>query len=158
MENNMVVLAFWNSRRKEDPTLPESLPEVWSFGATAEQADSLLALILDGVKTGTASLLWDYESVGDPIPTVGELSVILNGAKEPKALIRTTSVDIRPFNEVDEDHAYSEGEGDRTLMDWRISHEQFWRKYPENPRGFEVDMPVICERFELVYPQQHDGN
>lgn len=27
---------------------------------------------------------------------------------------------------------------------------QFWREYSENPRGFEPDMPVVCERFRLL--------
>lgn len=40
-------------------TLP---PPAWSFGATPEQADHLLGLVLAGRKTATASALWEYEA------------------------------------------------------------------------------------------------
>ncbi|WP_341873803.1 ASCH domain-containing protein [Leucobacter coleopterorum] len=88
---------------------------------------------------------------GDPLPYVGEFSIILDGEDRPRALIETTSVRTVPFNEVDPEHAHSEGEGDRTLADWCETHEHYWRNYSENPRGFEPDMPVICERFRVVY-------
>nr|WP_309491663.1 ASCH domain-containing protein [Microbacterium sp. Se5.02b] len=46
------------------------------------------------------------------------------------------------------------GEGDRTLSHWREVHERYWREHSENPRGFEPDMPVVCERFRLLLPPQ----
>lgn len=143
---------FWTARRSERPSLPEAVPEAWSFGATPEQADGLLQLVLDGVKVGTASSLWDYEATGDPLPYEGELSIILDGEGRPRALIETTSLRTVPFDEVDADHASSEGEGDRTLDYWRAAHERYWRAYSENPRGFEPRTPVICERFRLIFP------
>ena len=146
------VHAFWDARRTERPELPESLPEVWAFGATPEHADALLDLVLAGIKTGTASSLWDYEATGDPLPRVGDYSVILDGAGAPRAVLETTSLDTVPFDEVTAEHAHSEGEGDRTLDDWRVTHERYWRQHSENPRGFEPDMPVLCERFRVVFP------
>ncbi|WP_234985798.1 ASCH domain-containing protein [Demequina sp. NBRC 110051] len=146
------VTAFWAERRVQNPSLPDALPEVWAFGATPEHADALLALVLAGTKTGTASALWDYEHAGDPIPEVGDLSIILDGAGQPRALLETTAIDIVPFDEVDAEHAASEGEGDLTLEYWRTAHERYWRAHAESPRGFEPDMPVICERFRLLFP------
>ncbi|WP_084079356.1 ASCH domain-containing protein [Demequina sp. NBRC 110057] len=146
------VAEFWAARRAQDPALPVELPEVWAFGATPAHADELLALVLAGTKTGTASSVWDYEHAGDPIPTVGDLSIILDGAGEPRALLRTTAIDTVPFDEVTAEHAHSEGEGDRTLAYWRAAHERYWREHSESPRGFEPDMPIICERFELLFP------
>ncbi|WP_053352218.1 ASCH domain-containing protein [Leucobacter musarum] len=146
------IIAFWLARRAESPGLPERLPEVWAFGATPEHADELLDLVLAGVKTGTASSLWDYEATGDPMPAVGDYSVILDGAGIARAVLVTTGIEIVPFDEVTAEHAHSEGEGDRSLEYWRAAHERYWRAYSENPRGFAADMPVICERFRLVYP------
>lgn len=134
------------------PELPETPPEAWAFGATPEHADELLALVLAGIKVGTASSLWDYEESGDPLPVVGELSIILDGAGAPRAVIETTAIDIVPFDEVDEAHAFAEGEDDRTLAQWREVHERYWRQHSENPRGYAPDMPVICERFRLLLP------
>lgn len=144
--------AFWARCRAALPHLPTAAPGAWPFGATPEQADELLDPILRGVKTSTASSLWDYDATGDPLPREGELSIILDGRGEPRALIETTRVRIAPFDEVDAQHAFEEGEGDRTLGHWRESHERFWRQHSENDRGFETDMPVVCERFRLLFP------
>ncbi|UTX52606.1 ASCH domain-containing protein [Leucobacter aridicollis] len=145
------VGEFWETRRASDSTLPAEIPEAWAFGATKEHADSLLQLVLDGTKTGTASSVWDYEFTGESLPQVGEYSIILDGAGEPRAVIVTTSVEIVPFDEVTEEHARAEGEDDRTLASWRTIHERYWRLHSESPKGYEPDMPVLCERFRLVY-------
>lgn len=143
---------FWRDLRERVEGLPEAVPEAWAFGATPEHADELLDLVLAGKKTGTASSLWDYEATGDPVPQVGDYSIILDGAGEPRAVIETTAIAIVPFDEVDAVHAHSEGEGDQTLEHWRASHERYWRHYSENERGFEPGMPIICERFRLIDP------
>ncbi|MFF8893057.1 ASCH domain-containing protein [Brevibacterium casei] len=142
---------FWAGVRAIDPTLPEAVPDAWAFGATAEQADELLGLVLNGTKTATASALWDYEEAGDPLPTIGEVSIVLDGEGRPRAVIVTTAVDIVPFAEVTAEHAWAEGEGDRSLKFWREVHERFWRAHTENAVGFHPDMPVVCEQFRVVY-------
>ena len=153
MTDTAAIAEYWRSVRAEDPSLPEEPPTAWAFGATAAHADGLLALVLDGIKTGTASSLWDYESTGDPLPYEGELSIILDGAGVPRAVIETTDLQTVPFDEVSAEHAYSEGEGDRSLADWREVHERYWRQHSENPRGYAPDMPVLCERFRLIHPR-----
>ena len=147
------IESFWHGLRSADPTLPETAPDAWAFGATRAQADNLLALVLDGIKTGTASSLWDYEATGDPLPAVGDLSILLDGEGRPRALIETTDVRVMSFDAVPAEHAFAEGEGDLTLPHWRTVHERFWREHSESPRGFEPDMPVVCERFRLRYPR-----
>lgn len=129
----------------------ESLcPPAWAFGADEEQADELLALVLDGTKTATASALRDYEAGDEPVPTVGSLSIVTDGAGSPRALIATTQVRTVPFGEVDEEHARDEGEGDLSLRHWRAVHRDF---FTESAGGAEVteDMPVVLERFEVLY-------
>jgi uncharacterized protein YhfF len=146
------LTAFWAARRAAAPQLPEALPPAWAFGATAEHADALLELVLAGVKDGTASSLWDYQATDEPLPEVGERSIVLDGAGGPRALIETTDVRILPFDQVDAEHARAEGEGDRTLAYWRASHQRYWQEHSEDPRGWAPDMPVVCERFRLLWP------
>jgi uncharacterized protein YhfF len=141
--------TFWNTARLHVASLPEQLPEAWAFGATTEQADELLSLVLAGTKTGTASALWDIEDDGDSLPEAGELSIILDGQDRPRAIIETTAVNIVDFDQVTAEHAHAEGEGDLTLEAWRTIHECFWRKHSR--RGFADNMPVVCERFRLVF-------
>lgn len=148
------VAAFWREARAAVPTLPADPPpadRVWGFGATPEHADGLLALVVAGTKTGTASDLWGYEVDDEPLPQVGQLDVILDGAGVPRAVIENTSVEIVPFREVSEEHAFAEGEDDRTLASWRRIHQDFFTRYASHDRGFRDDMPIVCERFRVVF-------
>ena len=148
----MGAMSYWAGVRAEVAGLPEQVPDAWAFGATSEQADELPGLVLAGTKTGTASSLWDYEAEGEPLPTAGDPSILLDGRGEPRAVIRTTDVHVVPFCEVDAGHARAEGEGDRSLAHWRTVHERFWREHSADGRGLDDQMPVVCERFTLVHP------
>ncbi|WP_343045441.1 ASCH domain-containing protein [Microbacterium pseudoresistens] len=150
------VAGFWRDARAAHPELPEAAPEAWAFGATRAHADGLLALVRDGIKTATASSLWDYEATGEALPQAGEYSIILDGAGAPRAVIRTTQVQVVAFDEVSAEHARAEGEDDRSLRSWREIHERYWRAHAESSRGFAPDMPVVCERFELVFQEGSD--
>lgn len=151
MDTDAAITEFWAGARKALPGLPENPAVAWSFGATPKHADELLNLVLEGAKTGTASSLWDHHTTGEPIPYVGEYSIILDGQGSPRAIIETYDVQIALFTEVTAEHAHAEGEGDRTLKAWREIHREFWKKYSESPKGFREDMPVVCERFRVIY-------
>lgn len=161
--NQDAIDAFWADARIRarlnrmsaiaGPNLDDTLPPpAWSFGATAEQADESLDLVLRGVKTATASAFRDYQLENEELPQVGSLSIILDGAGFPRALIRTFDVQIVRFDKVGEEHAYAEGEGDRSLNHWRAVHEWFFKEYDAHTRGFSKDMRVVLERFELLVP------
>ncbi|MFC5729863.1 MULTISPECIES: ASCH domain-containing protein [Nocardioides] len=156
------VSAFWEvaKRRAKLASLPgyfgpsalESLiPPAWSFGATPEQSDALLELVLAGSKTATSSALWDYETTGEPLPERGSLGILVDGAGRPRALVVTTEVQVVRFDEVDAEHARLEGEGDLSLEHWRKVHERFFTEHAEHDRGFSPDMPIVLERFEVIY-------
>lgn len=145
------LATFWAHARRHIDDAPLGIPEAWAFGATSEHADELLDLVISGTKTGTATSLWDLEATGEAIPRVGDLSIILDGAGEPRAVIRTCAVAAIPFDRLPEEHAFSEGEGDRSLDAWREIHERFWSSHSENERGYSPDMPVLCERFEVLH-------
>lgn len=145
-----MIERFWTAARSKLPSLPPSPPAAWAFGATPQQADELLDLVLHGTKTATASSMREYEADGDPLPQAGDLSILLDGSGVPRAVIETTAVRVVPFDQVGPEHARAEGEGDRSLAHWRRVHEQFWREHSTDPRGFTPDMPVVCEEFRLV--------
>lgn len=129
-------------------------PEAWAFGDSPELADELLELVLIGRKTATAAAVWEYEAAGEPLPKPGSLSIVLDGARAPRALLRTTEVVTVPFSEVTAQQAYLEGEGDRSLAEWRAGHERYWRRtLPPLGYDFAPDMPVVWERFEVLHPR-----
>jgi uncharacterized protein YhfF len=156
------IEAFWRLAREHArlTTVPAYFgvtaleavtPPAWSFGATPEQADALLALVLAGTKTATSSALRDYEAAEETLPEPGTMGIVLDGAGRPRALVATTEVAVVPFDEVDEEHATLEGEGDRSLAAWREAHRRFFTEHAEHDRGFDPAMPVVLERFRLLY-------
>lgn len=124
----------------------------WQFGYGVEQGDRLLAYVLDGPKRATTGALWAYEAEGEAVPVPGDFSVLLDGHGVARCVIRTTRVDIVPLDEVDAAYAYDEGEGDRSLEYWRDAH---WTYFARELAGLGITaswkMPVVCERFEVVY-------
>ncbi len=139
-------------------TLPEGSPardetyEAWAFGDGFELADELGALVLTGRKTATCSALWEVEAGEETMARVGGKSVILDGRDEPLCVIETTEVTVRRFDEVDDGFAREEGEGDLSLEYWRGAHRRFFeRTLPGIGRRFSEDMPLVCERFRVIY-------
>src|SRR5271167_3892605 len=116
------VLKFW---RDYVDSLPAGLDrhkmsaDVFAFGDSRKMADQLAMLVREGVKTATCSTLWSYEEEQKPLPQRGDHSVVLDGNCVPVAVIETVDVFVVPFNEVPEQFAYDEGEGDRSLAYWR---------------------------------------
>ena len=144
----MTHQELWTAFRAVCPDAGEHY-EAWAYGA---EPDTLAELTRTGVKTATASAGPLYELEGEPLPRVGEYSVILNSRDEAVCVIRTTHVYTVPFGQVSEEQAFREGEGDRSLEYWRNVHEAFFRaELAEAGLEFSPDMPVVCEEFEVVY-------
>lgn len=134
------------------PTSLDTLrPPTSYFGGTAAVADELADLIVAGTKTATSGALWDYEAGDEPLPEVGDLEIVLDGSGRPRALITMTEVAIAAFAEVDAEFAAAEGEGDRSLGHWRRVHEDFFTTYAEHDRGFDPSMPLVLQRFRVLY-------
>ena len=122
------------------------------FGDNPKLADELSQLIMSGKKTGTCSALWEWEAEGKPIPQPGLITIVLDGLDHPICIIETTQVLVSRFNAVDEEFARAEGEGDLSLNYWREAHKIFFsRVLSKFDREFSEDMPLVCERFKLIY-------
>jgi uncharacterized protein YhfF len=86
------------------------------------------------------------------VPAVGDYSVIIDWTGQAQCVIRTTSIEIVPFNEVTADFARTEGEGDRSLDYWRRAHWAFvTRELQAVGKSPTEAMLVVCEKFEVVY-------
>jgi len=126
------------------------------FGFPGPLRDRLVAAILAGDKTATSSLLIEYERAGEPLPVVGTRQAVPDSAGAVVAEIVVTEVRVVPLAQVDVAHAIAEGEGDRTIAEWRATHEVFWhgeefRASLGNPE-FTVDdaTEVVLERFAVA--------
>ncbi len=123
--------------------------ESWAF---EDAPDQLAELVRRGIKTATCSAYDLYRIEGEPLPKAGDCSVILDAKGNGICIIRTTKVDVVEFEQVSGDHAYKEGEGDRSLAYWRQVHEAFLtRELASVHMTFSGKTKVVCEEFELVY-------
>ena len=148
------VLEFWrdyldslppdlDQRRRQREFSASGIQKSWPIG--------LASLVRQGIKTATCSALMGYEKDQIPLPQKGDLSIVLDGNGDPVLVIETVSVVILPFNEVSEQFAFEEGEGDRSLAYWRKAHENYFRRNQFENRAFDETMPVVCERFKVVH-------
>jgi uncharacterized protein YhfF len=132
--------------------LPKGNVRIGGFGDSEDLSNSLITLILAGVKHGTCSLVWSWDFDREPLPEVGDIEIVLDWHDRPAFVRRATKVEIVPFDEVTADFAASEGEGDRSLSYWQTEH---WRFFTDECKriGRTVDksMPLVCERFEVLY-------
>lgn len=117
----------------------------WSFGDNAQLADELAVLVVEGKKTATCSSLSGFFS-DSTIPVIGGFSIILNSQNEPVCVIRTRSLQLIRFNEVTEEQAKKEGEGDLSLAYWQDEHKTFFTREGH----FSEDMELVFEEFELI--------
>ncbi|RYL92464.1 ASCH domain-containing protein [Sporolactobacillus sp. THM19-2] len=154
MTNDKAIQAFWNDFKKRQGITHNNY-QAWAFGNTPEMADKLADLVVKGLKTATTSARELYEK-GEPLPQVGEFNMILDGSGDPVAMTRTVVVETVPYRLVTWEHAWHEGEGDRTLAYWRRVHEAFFKQeYAEAGRTFTENIPCVCEVFEWVQTK-HD--
>ena len=147
--------AYWQkflSILPADSSYPakDYIAEGW--GDSPEMADELGELIARGIKTATCSALWEWEAEGKPIPHKGLITIVVNGGGNPLCIVETTEVTVRQYDEVDSDFAQAEGEGDFSLEYWREVHRDFFsRTLPKIGREFSEKMPLVCERFQVIY-------
>jgi len=152
MEFSQEILDFWEKVKRETG-IYGAFTDAYGMGDTPELKQELLNLILDGKKRASTSLVKENELEGWPEPEVGQYNIILDGYNKPAAVIRTVSIRRCRFSDVDEEHAYWEGEDEGTLDSYIREHTKYYKRRGA-ALGFEFapDMEVILERFELVYP------
>lgn len=148
--NRGAVEAFWGEYVAATGTVAGY--EAWGFGdgGHPDLRDQLAMLVRDGPKRATTGLLAEYEQEGEPLPDVGSHHVILDSRGDPVCIIVTTSVETRRLGDVDDEFAWTEGEGDRSLGYWRRAHVDYWASIGIETDG---DTLVVLEWFDKVWPR-----
>ena len=124
--------------------------DAWAFGV---DADFLADLVLKGEKTATASAYDLYALEDEPLPQEGTFDVILDSQNQAVCIVEIKKVSVQPFNQVSAQHAFKEGEGDKSLTYWRQVHEDFFTDcLGEAGLTFTPESKVVLEEFRKVYP------
>ncbi|OWV03884.1 ASCH domain-containing protein [Micromonospora wenchangensis] len=118
-----------------------------ALGTPGEVRTTLNTLVLAGVKTATAGLLTEYADETEELEHVGERLALVDDRDALVGVVEVTGIEVVPFSGVSWDFARSEGEGDRSIEDWRAGHAGYWARV-----GTPVtdDTEIVCIRFRLV--------
>ncbi|EWM66695.1 MULTISPECIES: ASCH domain-containing protein [unclassified Micromonospora] len=118
-----------------------------TLGTPGELRTRLNTLVLSGVKTATAGLVQEYDDENEELEYVGERLVLVDDNDRFVAVVEVTGVEVVRFADVPWDFARAEGEGDRSIEEWREGHGAYWAR-----QGTPVtdDTRIVCLRFRLV--------
>ena len=106
-----------------------------------------------GEKTATASAYDLYVLDDEPLPQEGTFDIILDSQNQAVCIVEITKVSVQPFNQVSAQHAFKEGEGDKSLAYWRQVHEDCFAEWlRESGLTFTPESKVVLEEFRKVYP------
>ena len=145
----MTPQEMWNAYKQINPSIGDEI-DAWAFGV---DADFLADLVLRGEKTATASAYDLYSLEAEPLPQKGTFDVILDSQNQAVCIVEITKVSIQSFNQVSAQHAFKEGEGDKSLAYWRQVHEDFFTDcLGEAGLTFRPESKVVLEEFRKVYP------
>ena len=145
----MTPQEMWNAYKQINPSIGDEI-DAWAFGV---EADTLAGLVLKGEKTATASAYDLYAIEDESLPQEGTFDVILDSQNQAVCIVEITKVSVQPFHQVSADHAYKEGEGDKSLAYWRQVHEDCFTEWLEEAGlTFTPDSKVVLEEFCKVYP------
>jgi len=111
----------------------------WKF---AIDNNKLIELVLLGKKTATTS---NYNE--KDLPIIGEETIICFDNEKDACIVKTIDYKIMKFNEMTEELARLEGEGDLSLEHWRNTHYNFFKSYNSN---FNEETLIVFEIFEVT--------
>ena len=145
----MTPQEMWNKYKQFNPSIGDEI-DAWAFGV---EADLLADLVLKGEKTATASAYDLYALEDESLPREGTFDIILDSQDRAVCIVEITRVSVQPFNQVSAQHAFKEGEGDKSLSYWRQVHEDFFTEWMrEAGQNFTPESKVVLEEFRKVYP------
>ncbi|ETY75468.1 ASCH domain-containing protein [Lactiplantibacillus fabifermentans] len=144
---------LWKAYNETTDTNGASYQTRW-FGEQNNPAEvqAFADAILAGTKTATTTPLDTYTAEQVAIPQVGDYNVLLDGNMKPAAVLKTVVSELIPFYRISGEHAYHEGDGDRSIGDWRKRKtEEFTPVLEEHGQNLSPDTPMVSEVFEVVY-------
>ena len=145
----MTPQEMWNNYKQINSSIGDEI-DAWAFGV---DADFLADLVLRGEKTATASAYDLYALEAESLPQEGTFDIILDSQNQAVCIVEIIKVSVEPFNQVSAQHAYKEGEGDKSLTYWRQVHEDFFTDcLGQAGLTFMPNSKVVLEEFRKVYP------
>lgn len=147
------VIELWEAFTKANPEHLDNQPTEWfNFCDNEKDAKECAQLTREGIKQATSTSLWWFEKNHADLPEVGNIYVVTDWYKIAKAIVKVVKVEQTPYNQITEEYAAIEGEGDKSLAYWKKVH---WDYYSREMEEFDEkpteDMVIVCEQFETIF-------
>lgn len=156
-DNDLAAIeALWNTFKDENPAYRQAeTPPCYYFCDNKKDADDCAELVGRGIKQATTHALSWFQTNKEALPAPGDLAIVTDWDGTPRAIIKTTKVEIVQFKDITPEYAAIEGEGDKSLAYWKEVH---WSYYARELRDYHVeptaDMELVCEYFETIWPKR----
>ena len=125
----MTPQEMWNAYKKINPSIGDEI-DAWAFGV---EADLFGRFGFKRRKTATAQPMIFIQLITNP-STRRDLWYHLDSQDRAVCIVEITKVSVQPFHQVSADHAFKEGEGDKSLAYWRQVHGGLFRRVAERSR------------------------
>ncbi len=129
-----------------------AVPKVMHFCDNEQDADECAKLVKAGIKKATSDSLLGIQYRNEPLPKIGDFTIVTDWQGKAQCIIETTKVTLKPYFRIDAAYAKLEGEGDKSLAYWKKVH---WDYYTRELEIFgrvpRESMIVVCQEFEKVY-------
>lgn len=144
---------YWKNFQNNNPEYHSlKQPQSFYFCDNKEDADECAELVIKKIKQATSPSVWWFEINNENFPKVGDIAIVTNWNGEPKAIIKTTKVEIVKFKDITAEYAYTEGEGDKSLEYWKKVHWDYYKKEMEEFGEYPNEgMEIVCEYFATIW-------
>jgi len=144
---------YWkNFQKNNNKYINVEQPPSFFFCNNKKDADQCADLVVKKIKQATSPSVWWFTKNKEPFPKIGDLAIVTNWIGEPKAIIRTTKIELIKFKDISERYAFIEGEGDKSLEYWKKVH---WDYYKNEMKEFNEspceNMEIVCEYLETIW-------
>lgn len=127
-------------------------PKVMHLFDNEKDANHSVELVINNTKKAMSYSLLGLQNSNEPLPKIGSFIVLTDWEGTAKCIVKTTSVKLKPLFSIDGDYAQLEGEGDKSLDQWKnIYWNYFTRELATFKRVPKESMIVVCVTFEKVY-------
>jgi len=147
---------FWNEAVDYMPTLRGD-HQVRSIGIDEETTGLIISFIKAKEKVGTFSLPWVMMAENLPMSYEGLPIILLSYDGKPELVVQLTEVFETRFVDIDTEVTSIDGPPVRDPDVWIPLHRNYWNGILKDyERKCTDNMPVLVEKFKLVFPISED--
>ena len=152
MKNHSVTDLWGDFLNQHLEYVEEHLPKHGYFCDNEQDANTCAKLVRKGVKRATSHSLLGLQYREESLPKIGDFFIVTDWDGNASSIIKTVSVQLIPYFNINASFAQLEGEGDKSLTHWKQVHWDYYTRelepYGRVPRE---SMIIVCEVFEKLY-------